>query len=175
MKLTSEKLDEIRVDCMFKNKDEIDPNAPAIRVDGPIHSVILLASGLEKHHEEIHEMLLELPDSYRQGYGGGSSLIEAFHDRHGNVWAPHIMYIEELILIGIASGWMKELYFGVPTRGNPDNHICHYMITTERINIQPLRFEELQVSENDPFYVDAGDDAEDDDVPTFNATGGMGS
>jgi hypothetical protein len=58
---------------------------------------------------EVAVLLLELPDDYRHGSGGGRSMRHACCDRHGQHWARSFSDLETLFCLGIASGHARWL------------------------------------------------------------------
>lgn len=104
--LTAKKVEEILVDCLFKEEEETDD---AIIVEGIIQSYGLHPGRLESHHEEIVALLNELPDEFKaSSVGKGWSFLAACYDRHGNLWGQH-PDMERLFVLGLAIQYVKLL------------------------------------------------------------------
>lgn len=73
-------------------------------IEGVISDFGLDKSILEKHREEITEMLKELPDNFRETVGGGWSFLGACEDKNGNMWTSSHKSMEQLFVLGIGVG-----------------------------------------------------------------------
>ena len=98
MKLNSETVREIFLDCLFKENENRDN---AIMAAGITFSVGFNPIRLNKHKEDIVQLLDNLKDEFKQDLGGGYSFLEACFDKDGNHWGEH-RNAEELFLLGIA-------------------------------------------------------------------------
>ena len=98
MKLNSETVREIFLDCLFKENEN---RYNAIMAAGITFSVGFNPIRLNKHKEDIVQLLDNLKDEFKQDLGGGYSFLEACFDKHGNHWGEH-RNVEELFLLGIA-------------------------------------------------------------------------
>ena len=98
MKLNSETVREIFLDCLFKENENRDN---AIMAAGITFSVEFNPIRLNKHKEDIVQLLDNLKDEFKQESGGGYSFLEACFDKDGNHWGEH-RNVEELFLLGIA-------------------------------------------------------------------------
>ena len=98
MKLNSETVREIFLNCLFKENENRDN---AIMVTGITFSVGFNPIRLNKHKEDIVQLLDNLKDEFKQDLGGGYSFLEACFDKYGNHWGEH-RNVEELFLLGIA-------------------------------------------------------------------------
>jgi len=105
MKLTSEKVTEIFLDCRSEN-----PRHPV--TTGIVHSVKFDPAKLEKHRTAIGELLQELPVEFRPkavGGGDGWSFLQACDDKDGHQWTGMHMVMEQLFLLGFATDQAKIL------------------------------------------------------------------
>ena len=98
MKLNSETVREVFSDCLFKEDENRDN---AIMVTGITFSVGFNPIRLNKHKEDIVQLLYNLKDEFKQESGGGYSFLEACFDKDGNYWGEH-RTVEELFLLGMA-------------------------------------------------------------------------
>ncbi len=101
MKLTSEKVENVFNDCLFR-EDENTSNH--IKAEGIMQSVGFHPDRLNSHKEEIIELLNELPEEFKRSRGGGWSFLQACVDRNGNQWTDLHLRMEQLFLLGIAIG-----------------------------------------------------------------------
>ena len=80
-----------------------------VKVEGISLNVGFHPLRLDSHRQDIHDMLMELPDSFKQSSGGGMSFLAACHDRRGHQWTGMHRTMEELFLLGQAVGLAKCL------------------------------------------------------------------
>lgn len=99
--LNSQRLNEIFMDCLFK---EGEPTEPNIQVEGVVSNFGLHPQRLEGYKSEITAMLAELPATFHQNTGGGWSFLNARMDKHGNQWTGEYRSMEQLFVLGIAIG-----------------------------------------------------------------------
>lgn len=104
--LTSEKVEEIFMDCLFKEGED---TSNYIKAEGVIHSVGFHPGRLASHREEIKTLLGELPGAFKTSRGGGMSFLNACNDKHGNQWTGLHQHMEQLFQLGIAIGKVKCL------------------------------------------------------------------
>lgn len=64
---------------------------------------------IEKHRQEIREMLLQLPDGFFKDKGGGASFLQAACAKDGELWTGFHTEVEKLCLLGLASKQMRML------------------------------------------------------------------
>ncbi|HEX7484447.1 MAG TPA: hypothetical protein VF281_04850 [Candidatus Saccharimonadales bacterium] len=86
------------MDCLFRDGEDTTNYVVA---EGIVQTVGFHPGRLEEHREEIHEMLAELPDSFKQSAGGGMSFLNACMDRHENQWTGVHQTQEQLVQLGI--------------------------------------------------------------------------
>lgn len=104
MELTSENVDKIIRECLFK-QDENTANF----IDG---SAVMWKIGyhperLKSNEENIKSMLSCLPDDFMKSKGGGMTFLNACMDRNGKQWADLHETVDKLVSLGIASGQMS--------------------------------------------------------------------
>jgi len=106
MKLTSEKVSEIFIDCLFK---EGEPTEDMVPVEGIKINIGFHPERLECHSDEITELLNELPEEFHSRNGGGWSFLNACNDRHGNQWTGLHQVMEQLVMLGVGIKKVKYL------------------------------------------------------------------
>jgi hypothetical protein len=112
MKLTSENVETIFMDCLFE--DKIDENN-IIHVNGIVAKFGLNKIKVEKHKDDIYDMLKQLPKEFQIGW----SFLNACMDKDGNQWTGLHRIMEQLFVLGIAAGkakfmMPKELWMAFP-------------------------------------------------------------
>ena len=105
MQLTSKAVHEIIMDCLF---NETEDRSKAVIVKGIVAGFGFNPVKLEKHREEILDLLDELSDDYKEGGGGGMTFLNACNDKHGNQWTGEHRTMEELFCLGIGIGAVTE-------------------------------------------------------------------
>jgi len=103
MKLTSDNVHHVFMDCLF-NDDE-DKKDPVI-AEGITMSVGFNPIRLKKNEESIYSMLKELPATFQKDSGGGWSFLQACVDKDDNHWGEH-RSMQELFLLGLATGKVR--------------------------------------------------------------------
>lgn len=109
MKLTSENVWEIFRDCLFKNEE---PHDNAIMVKGVVATFGFHPDRLEKHRDDIFDMLKQLPDQFQMESGGGWSFIKAPFDKDNNQWGEQ-RNAEQLLALGMAINKVKPCMTGL--------------------------------------------------------------
>lgn len=111
--LTTENVDRIFSDCMFRSHEESEECAKeGLQVF--VHSIQnhnvkvgFHPDRIEQHREEIRDMLSMLPDSFFSGKGDGASFLQACQTKSGDLWTGFQIEAEKLCLLGLASRQMK--------------------------------------------------------------------
>ncbi|MDE2188262.1 MAG: hypothetical protein KGJ35_00830 [Patescibacteria group bacterium] len=106
IKLDSARVNEIFMDCMFKDDED---KSKFVRADGIVCNVGFHPGRLESHKNEIIAMLDELPDDFKEPGGGGMSFLNACNDKHGNQWTGMHRDMEQLFQLGIGIRKVKCL------------------------------------------------------------------
>jgi hypothetical protein len=100
--LTADHVKAVFMDCLFKDGEDTSNHVVA---EGIVHDVGFHPGRIERHRQEIHDMLAELPNEFKaSSEGGGWSFLNACMDRHGNQWADLHLNQEQLVQLGIAIG-----------------------------------------------------------------------
>ncbi len=104
----AEKVDEILRDALFKDEEisanEIPENA--IVVEGIVQKFAFHPGRLKSHAEELRDILLEIPEPFHRGKGGGWSFLNLCNDKQGNQWGEH-RNMEQLVVLAIGMGLGK--------------------------------------------------------------------
>jgi len=106
MKLTSENVTEIFMNCLF-NEDE-NKSDPEI-VEGIQTSFGFHKGRVAEHTKEISEMLAQLPLEFQEESGGGMSFLNACNDSDGEQWTGMHNIMDQLFVLGQACGKVKPL------------------------------------------------------------------
>ena len=111
MNLTSENVNKIFMDCLFKD-EEIDGKDMAdikfIPAEGIISNVGFHPERLESHRKEVTDMVNQLPDKFKPNLGGGYTFMNMPFDKNDHQWGEQ-RNAEQLLQLGIGLGIMKIL------------------------------------------------------------------
>ena len=107
--------------ALFKREELGDKNEPpegAVCVMGVIHAYCFHPARLEEKREIIKEVLLQMPDNFFKGKGGGWSFLNLCMTKDGQQWGQH-NNMDDLICIAMALGYAsfplpKELWPTLP-------------------------------------------------------------
>lgn len=112
MKLTSENVDKVFCDCIY---GECDDRQEALLkgklVKGVMLNVAFNPEKIEKHRDDIKDMLSQLPLAFRQEDGGGWSFIKMCVDAEGNQWTSVHKQMDAIVCLGLAT---EDLRFCLP-------------------------------------------------------------
>ena len=105
--INSMRVATILVDCLYTNDEIGDGQLPLtmVRAGGIINDYAFNPERLEKHRDEIAEMLQNLPLQFRPasvGGGGGWSFLNACQDANDVQWTGSHRTMEHLFCLGIA-------------------------------------------------------------------------
>ena len=127
-------VEEVFMDCLFK-PGEIEGGKPKNGIEPVVAKGLKLTVGfhperLEAHKDEIMQMLMELPENFREGSGSGWTFLNACNDRHGNFWTGDHKTMDELVMLGLGIGRVKyctprEMWDAFP------GGVPYFMITKE--------------------------------------------
>ncbi len=117
MKLTAENVDTTFLDCLVPTDD---PRLKDLRhltldelpewligVNGLALDVGFVREKIDAHREDIRSMLAELPSDFHAEEGGGASFLFMCDDKDGNQWTGLHQTMEQLVLLGIATGFVS--------------------------------------------------------------------
>jgi hypothetical protein len=103
MELSTERVGELFKRCLAATADQ------GKVVQGVVTTAAFNPQALEDCREQIAELLAELPEQFQEAGGGGWSFLNACDDRHGRQWTSFHRTMEQLFMLGLASGQVKEL------------------------------------------------------------------
>jgi hypothetical protein len=92
--------------CLFSDGED---TAVAVIAEGIVTRVGFNPDRLTSHADEIAALLDELPDDFKASGGGGTSFLNACNDKHGRQWTGLHQNMEQLFLLGLASGRVELL------------------------------------------------------------------
>jgi len=99
MKLTSENVEKIFTDCLFRNGENTDNTK---YINGIINSFGFHLDRVKKHENDIYSMLKQLPENFQKDTGGGWSFLNACNNKDGEQWTGFHRIMEKLFVIGMA-------------------------------------------------------------------------
>ena len=106
MKLTTEKVNEIFLDCLFL-EEEFEKDA--IKIKGIVNSFSFHPGRIKHHKETIMALLMELPATFQRNVGGGWSFLTACQTKDRKQWGEH-MNVEQLFALGMAIGKVEYVF-----------------------------------------------------------------
>jgi hypothetical protein len=112
MELTAANVQQVLVDCLFKD-EEIENGAPLsgieyVKVSGVMRQFGFHKERLMSHQEDIMSMLLQLEREFLESGGGGMSFLRMCMTKDGVHWAEHSR-CDELICLGLGIGKVQIL------------------------------------------------------------------
>ncbi len=99
-------------DCLFKQK--IDDISQLVPVEGVWSSAEFNAGKLTAHHQEIADLLAELPIDFLKSHGQGAIFGNLCYSRQGIRWTTSYIFMDQLVQLGIGIGkvsFYKKRYF----------------------------------------------------------------
>jgi len=104
MKLTSENVEQVFMDCLFKDGENTENH---IQAEGIMDTVGFHPERLESHKEDVQAMLQELPNDFQTEKGGGMSFLNACNDKDGHQWTDLHLRMGQLFQLGIGLKLVK--------------------------------------------------------------------
>lgn len=110
MKLTAENVSKVFSDCMYKGgiKSEQDIPHGSIIVEGISMTGVFDPARVEENKADIKELLLDINEDFSSKEAGGTSFMALPFRKDGEQWGDQPNG-QELMLVGIASGYMTYL------------------------------------------------------------------
>ncbi len=102
-----EQVSAIFMDCLFKEGEDTSGHVIA---EGLTTDVGFHPRRLEGHKQTVGEILTLLPNEFlsvERGGGGGWSFLNACNDVNGNQWTGFHKTVEQLMLLGLATGQVE--------------------------------------------------------------------
>jgi hypothetical protein len=106
MKLTSENVNKVIMNCLFDGEPTLKEKEKAIMVEGVVGSYGFDPQKIENHVDDISSMLKQLPSGFQEKTGGGWSFLNACDREDGIQWGEQ-RDVEALLVLGIAARWAK--------------------------------------------------------------------
>lgn len=120
MKLTSENVEKVFLDCLFEDESSPEEREKSqIVVEGILNKYGFDLQKIGEHEDDISSMLKQLPKEFQEKTGGGWSFLNACNREDGEQWTGLHLNQEKLLTLGIAAGWAKiqlprELWVAFP-------------------------------------------------------------
>ena len=112
MKLTSENVDKVFCDCLYRKSEDLHKAlSDGKLIEGVMLKVVFNTEKVEKHLQDIKDMLAQLPLEFRKEDGGGWSFLQMCNDEEGNQWTGVHKQMDALVCLGLA---IDELRFCLP-------------------------------------------------------------
>jgi hypothetical protein len=95
------------VEATFTDCTADDDTLDTLEVEGIVHTARFDRTKVLARQRDIALLLDELPIEFKsqeQGGGDGHSFLNACNDRNGNQWTGFHLTMEQLFLLGIATG-----------------------------------------------------------------------
>ena len=109
-RLEAERVKEVFIACLFRDEAEAGfYELSRVTAEGITMVAGFHPERLSEHLDEIRSMLNELPEKFREGSGGGWSFLSACRDRHGRLWTGLHQRMEQLFLLGLATGMVRTV------------------------------------------------------------------
>jgi len=104
--INAERIREILIDSLFNNDEVVNGELPesAVIANGVMLKIGFHKERLEKHRNEVKEILDNLPVSFKGpefGGEGGDSFLNMCVDKNGEQWGEH-KNMDELCVLSIA-------------------------------------------------------------------------
>ncbi len=104
MKLTSENVKNVFMDCLFEDGEDTND---FIKADGLIQTIGFNPQRVKKHKKDIENMLSYLPEKFKDGW----SFLNMCNDKYGKQWTGLHQIMEQLVQLGIA---IKKVEYCMP-------------------------------------------------------------
>jgi len=106
------RLDPQRVEDLFRECLADRAESDTVTIEGVVHTAVFNCAKLADRRHDIAAMLAQLPDPFRphtKGGGGGWSFLNLCEDRDGEQWTGMHLTMEQLLMLGMATGQAKFL------------------------------------------------------------------
>lgn len=125
MELTTENVERVFKDCLFKDEEIKDGTPEYVAVKGIMHQFGFHPERLESHREDVRQLLSQLPESFLESKGGGHSFINACVTQDGTQWGEH-MNMEQLFVLGV--GLELARGFELPGMSDADMPVPYFVV-----------------------------------------------
>ncbi len=96
--LTPTNVENIFTKCLAYTAD----NPESIIIEGVAHTFAFDKTKTEENKDVIIELLMQLPENFREKPNGGWSFLMACNDINGNLWTGSHFCMEKLLSLGMA-------------------------------------------------------------------------
>jgi len=107
LKLSPTNVEKIFRECLA-NTENYDAKGNTV-IEGITFDFAVDNGKIKEATPEIKELLSQLPESFYEGTGGGWSFLQACNDNKGDLWTGEHRIMEQLMILGIATGHVKIL------------------------------------------------------------------
>ncbi len=104
MELSAKTVNETFKKCLFNNGEPTEDHKLG---HGIMMKVGFHPARLKESELIISELLDELPDNFKLNSGGGWSFLNMCEDKHGKQWADLHQTMDELLMLGLATGKLR--------------------------------------------------------------------
>lgn len=108
MELTTENIELVIKDCLFKNGEDTTEHVIG---EGVMTKMGFHPGRLKAHEENIFSMLKGLPEEFMATKGGGYTFLNACVTKDGDQWTGDHSSVDKLIVLGSA---IKRMSFLMP-------------------------------------------------------------
>lgn len=108
MKLSSENVNEVFRDCLFRDDEDTSNH---LKVESVQMQIGFNPERLKENEDNIISMLECLPETFKKTGGGGMTFLNMCEDREGNQWASLHRTMDELVALGIG---VEKISFCLP-------------------------------------------------------------
>lgn len=134
MLIDPNRIHDIFHDCLFRDDED---HSKFISAEGLTVKVGFHPERLNSYADEVHEILLNLPDSFQEGKGGGMSFLYMCMDKEEEQCMEQPT-AQELMLLGLGTGWvtlpLPRALWSVLPGGVP-----YVMVNSERKQISVVK------------------------------------
>ncbi len=102
--LTTAAVDAIVEACMLSTDKA--PYEAVIVAPGILNDYVFDPARLDERHEDVHALLLQLPEQFQVEHGGGWSFLNMCVRADGEQWTGLHAEQEALMCLGAAAGWL---------------------------------------------------------------------
>ena len=110
MELTAENVQTIFRECSVQPDQSNEPHQDnTVTAEGIVHKAVFRQDILDAHQDDIRALLAQLPEEFNESGGGGWSFLNACNNRQGEQWTGLHQAMEQLMLLGLATGMVTYL------------------------------------------------------------------
>jgi hypothetical protein len=108
MKLTSENLEKVFMDCLYREEEINYEKSPenAVLVEGIVLKVGFHPERLEANRETVRDFLTQIPEAFHKDTGGGWSFLQLPFTKEGGQWGEQ-RNAEQLMVLAVGLKLME--------------------------------------------------------------------